>query len=410
MTQDTPSESSETQDTPKTTTQAEPPRSKPRAKKKSPGGRGGMWLWLLLLLMAAIAAGGWYLWQEMEEGQHQQLNELETAVEELREQLRAERQTRERESEQRQQEFQTLETQLETQMARQLEQQAQQRDQALSALDERLENTQRRLRAMSTTNREDWKLAEAQYLLRLANQRLLMERDATNALAMAEQVEQIFQTLNDGRLHGVRRALARDVRALRMADQVDREGIYLQMLSLTEQLQELPLADPLERLEGEDVQGLDAEPPGPDATRWQRIRYNVTQSFRNLRAALSDHLRIRRHDEPIAAQITTTEHFYLRQNLQLMMEQAQLALLREQPDIYRANLERAADWLEQYYGLNSQTGDVQDELRELAALSIRPELPDLSDTLSRLQSHMENLQRPEQEPDEDDQEREENEL
>jgi uroporphyrin-III C-methyltransferase len=397
VSQDTPSENSESQDTPATPqapespAQTEPPRPKARKKKSSSGGKGG--LWLLLLLIIALAAGGWYVWHELEQDDAQ-LSKLEAAVEELRAQLDTERQARERESQQRQEDMQRLASQLGNRVQQELQEQSREQSRALSDLDERLDNVQRRLRAMSTTNREDWKLAEAQYLLRLANQRLVMERDATNALALAEQVEQIFQTLNDGRLHAVRRALARDVRALRMAGQVDREGVYLQLLSLTEQLQELPLADPMERLEGDEAQDPEAEPPGPDASRWQRIRYRVAQSFRDLRAALSDHLRIRRHDEPIAAQISSTEHFYLRQNLQLMMEQAQLALLREQPDIYRANLERAATWLEQYYGLNSQTDEVQEELRELAALSIRPELPDLSETLSRLQAHLDNLQAP----------------
>lgn len=394
---ETPSEdaAAPSEPVPTTSTPSSATPKPPRAKKGggSSGGRGGLWL-ILLLLFIALCAGGWYFWQEVADDQHQ-LDQLQGAIQELGTQLQAERQAREREPQRRQQALAQLEQHLSGQW--------QQQQRTLSTLEEQLNSTRRRLNAMSTTNREGWKLAEAQYLLRLANQRLLMERDTSSALALTEQVAELFQTLNDGRLHNVRRALARDLRALRTAEQVDREGIYLQLLSLNEQLQALPLADPREHLGGEELEPEEATQPGSDASRWQRIRYRVAQSWHNLRAALSDHLRIRRHDQPIAAQLTPSEHFYMRQNLQLMMEQAQLALLREQPDIYRANLERAGLWLEQYYGRNTQTEQIHDELQQLAAHSIRSELPDLSDTLAQLNTHI-NEASVNEAPEKDDQE------
>src|SRR5690625_7395018 len=77
----------------------------------------------------------------------------------------------------------------------------------------------------------------------------------------------------------------------------------------------------------------------------------------------------------------------MRQNLQLMIEQAQLALLREQPDIYRPNLERAGRWLEEYYGRNARTEPIYEELRQLASHAIRSELPDQGDTLAERNAH-----------------------
>ena len=41
-------------------------------------------------------------------------------------------------------------------------------------LPQRLDSHNKRLLSLSSTSREDWLLAEAEYLLRLANQRLLM--------------------------------------------------------------------------------------------------------------------------------------------------------------------------------------------------------------------------------------------
>lgn len=368
------------EETPSSPKPSQPPPKPPRTPRRggSSGGRGGLWL-ILLLLLVALCAGGWYFWQEVTDDQRQ-LDQLQTTIQDLDTQLQAERQAREREPQQRRAALALLE--------QQLSQHLQQQQQTLANVEKQLSNTQRRLNAMSSANREGWKLAEAQYLLRLANQRLLLERDTNSALALTEQVAELFQTLNDGRLHNVRRALSRDIRALRTAEQVDREGIYLQLLSLNEQLQELPLIDPRELLEGEELSPEEVTEPGEQASRWQRIRYRVAQSWRNFRTALSDHLRIRRHDQPITAQLTPSEHLYMRQNLQLMIEQAQLALLREQPDIYRTNLERAGRWLEEYYGRNARTEPIYEELRQLASHAIRSELPDLSDTLAQLNAHI----------------------
>lgn len=377
------------------------PKAKRGPHKSRPNkGRTGLWLTLLVLLvlLGASSYGFWYLWQEQGPAQgegaqsSEQLDELQNQIEALRQRL--ERQPSEqRESEQlRQQLSQELGQQFDQRLEQQLEQQAQEGNLALENLQQRLNNTDRKLNAITGTNRQDWKLAEAEYLLRLANQRLLMENDASNALALAQATDRILNNLNDSDLFPVRRALARDINALKLADEVDKEGIYLQLMALSEQLDQLPLIEAMQR--GEQINGdLKTEPPGPEAGTWTKIKYNVGQSFQRMQDKLGDHLRIRRHEKPIEALATPAEQFYLRQNLRLMLEQAQVALLRDQPEIFATNLERAADWLKRYYTLNPKTQTVQDELLELAEASISQTLPDLSEPLSRLQDHIKRLHR-----------------
>ena len=133
--------------------------------------------------------------------------------------------------------------------------------------------------------------------------------------------------------------------------------------------------------------------PAADAGRWAGIRYRLSQSFRNFREQLSDHLRIRRHDQPVRALMSPSEHFYLRQNLRLMLEQAQAALLQEQSDIYQTNLRRASQWLEEYFVLNPQTQAVREQLLDLAQTPVTQSLPDLSSALALLQEHVARLHR-----------------
>src|SRR5690606_37845313 len=97
-------------------------------------------------------------------------------------------------------------------------------DSMQSRQDEVLENTQsrlaevqlqlshqaQRLRALSETTREDWLLAEAEYLLRLASQRILTERQTSNAITLMETADGILRDLDDSDLFAVRKALAAD--------------------------------------------------------------------------------------------------------------------------------------------------------------------------------------------------------
>lgn len=346
-------------------------------------------VWLLVLVVIALpiagGLGAWLVWEQVQQ-QRSQLGELNRQLLEQEQALENQGQALENQS-------QTLAQlpdgrQLERDLRRSLEQAGRQQTDTLEQMEQRLNRVNRRLSAIASTDRQDWKLAEAEYLLRVANQRLVLERDSRNALALAQTADHILRDLDDSDLLPVRRALTRDIQALRLAGRIDREGLYLQLLALGELLPQLPLVEPLDgRLEEADTLELDVE--ATDPTVWQRIK----SSFSGVLGRLSDHIRIRRHDEPLSALADPREQFYLRQQLQLMLEQAQAGLLREEPEIYRTSLTRAADWLEQHYRLNPQTQEALASLRELAQVDVAPELPDLNEALNLLERHIEQLQR-----------------
>ncbi|WP_341936938.1 uroporphyrinogen-III C-methyltransferase [Marinimicrobium sp. C2-29] len=376
-----------------------PPKStaKPGRKARQPGGGKGKKTLLTLIvlvvlgLVAAVGYGSWTVWQIVQE-QDTELAELDDDLKDQSETLAQQRRTLEQQSSQLEQMPQRLRQQVQQDLEQVLREQNSDQSELLANLEQRLNRVDRRLSAIAGTNREDWKLAEAEYLLRLANQRLVLERDSQNALALAQTADAILRDLDDSNLLPVRRALASDIQALKLTDPVDREGLYLQLLALGEQIPNLPLVEPLsERTpdmgDTSATPEADAEPEADGA--WDRVK----QSFGRVLQRLSNHIRIRRHEEPITALADPREQFYLRQQLQLMLEQAQAALLREEGEIFRTSLNRAAGWLEEHYTLNPQTREVRATLLELAETPIAPELPDLNDALNRLESHIEQLHR-----------------
>ncbi|WP_158772456.1 uroporphyrinogen-III C-methyltransferase [Cobetia sp. L2A1] len=227
------------------------------------------------------------------------------------------------------------------------------------------------------TDARDWHYAEAEYLLRLANQRLQLERDVNGADALLENADARIAAANNPALLPVRKAIQSELASLDSVPRVDRSGIYLALLAQQEQLARLPLkqdvAEIAAKVENESV------PSGG----WQK----QLARFGN---ELKDLVTVRRHDEALEALITPEQESYLRQNVRLVLEQAQLALLKEEPKLYQAAIEKAVTLVNGYY--DTKVDGVKNavtKLEELKGKTIRPELPDISASLSTLRELIE---------------------
>jgi len=84
----------------------------------------------------------------------------------------------------------------------------------------------------------EWKVAEVAYLLRIANHRLLMERDVDGSLELLTAAEEILVELDDFAFYQVRSRLAEETRALAAVEANDLPGIYLELEALKRQLRQ----------------------------------------------------------------------------------------------------------------------------------------------------------------------------
>jgi len=77
-----------------------------------------------------------------------------------------------------------------------------------------------------------------------------------------------------------------------------------------------------------------------------------------------------------------------------MLEQAQVALLRQQADLYQHSLKRVAGWLQDYLIIDDErTRAAHAALKELQQWNVAPALPDISRSLQQLQSLVEQQRR-----------------
>lgn len=235
------------------------------------------------------------------------------------------------------------------------------------------------LAALLGRSEQGWGLAEVQYLLRIANQRLLLQRDVQTAKAALRSADLGLRELADPHYLGVREQIAAELESLEAVPAVDREGIYASLHACLERIDELPVA------------GTDYQPPDQSAAPGHAVK--TVTSWKELPAliwaSISDLFRLRDHEQPLEPMLPPERSYFLRENVRLQLTSARLALLRDDLMQYREALETARGWVSAHFAKDSApVAALVAQLGELAAINIRPDLPDISTSLSLLRQRM----------------------
>jgi uroporphyrin-3 C-methyltransferase len=230
----------------------------------------------------------------------------------------------------------------------------------------------KRLVELGSTTRSDWLLAEAEYLARLARQRLQTERSVKSPLALLESVDLILTQIDEPNLLAARTAVAEDITKLRLANDIDREGMYLELQALAANIEALDL---VELAEPEIIEQK------PVVTNHRQM--SVLDEFLS---DLSGLIRVRQRQQPIEPMLHQEEERIVRRNMQMIFEQAQIALLREEQKIYQATLQKAQNYLLRFFQSNPASEAVSQRLAVLLDTGIIQQLPDIYRSLDAIQS------------------------
>ncbi len=329
--------------------------------KKSGGGIVLLWL-CMAVIIAVIGYGAVFIARQYEQ-QQQVLNSFRVLLDEQKQTIELHQQS------------------MTDDLQKELADQQETVQAGMNDLAERIDTTTARVLALSSVSRDDWKLAEAQYLLRLAEQRILLERDSQNAIALALSADDVLRDINQAELVGVRKLLAEEIAVLKLAGFVDREGIYVRLAALANQIDAIPFVEPLGSAPDEPL--VEQQTPENEtlAEKGKRFFYGVLQK-------LGSYVRVRDHGKNINAVLPPAEQKYLQQNLRLMLEQAQVALLRNEASIYTESLVKAQNWINQYYTLNTQASAVLEELSSLQEENVAPELTSFTNSAAALNDYI----------------------
>lgn len=229
-------------------------------------------------------------------------------------------------------------------------------------------------------SRQEWRLAEAEHLLRLASLRLAALQDVNSARFLLTTANQILRDHDDPAAFAAREQLVSALEALQALPAIDRTGLFLQLGALGEQAARLNTRRPeFQAPAGSGVPAAAQVAEGDGASRWAEWWQRLS-GFVRLEFTASDEVR------PLLAGQTLEQ---LRLALRLALEQAQWAALNAQPQVYQGALEQARALLQRYFGLDAvENQALYDRLGELAGQPVALELPDLNPALNALQAYL----------------------
>jgi len=229
--------------------------------------------------------------------------------------------------------------------------------------------------------RNDWLLAEADYLLRLASHRLLLARDTGSALAAMQTADERLRDLADPAVIPVRNTLAEDISRLKAVHEPDIAGLSARLSALAHAVDSLPLLSAYTARMPTNVEADSAE--NARVEDWKQLPEAIWSDIKKL-------LVIRERHGKVIPLLSPEQHFFLIQNLKLKLEQARLALLNAEQDIYQERLQTAADWIRDFFKQDDPTTQAMlAQLEQLAAENIKPALPDISASYRALQDFRE---------------------
>ncbi|HEY0722226.1 MAG TPA: uroporphyrinogen-III C-methyltransferase [Gammaproteobacteria bacterium] len=254
---------------------------------------------------------------------------------------------------------------------------ARERDTRLAARQEALEQGMQALRDQLGSEHLEWVVAEADYLLRYANRRLLLERDVRGALIALRSTDALLADGANPLYLPVREQLRNEIQSLEALAPLDVDGIALQLGGLSRQLAALPLATARR-----DIAAALA-PETQAATEEGSV---VGRFFTAMWNEVKGLVTVRRLDQKVQPLLPPEQRYFLEQNLRLRLEMARLALLRGDAPSYKEDLTAAVAWLDAYYDSSDPAvRQSRDAIAALAKLNIAPALPEIGGSLHTLE-------------------------
>ncbi len=256
---------------------------------------------------------------------------------------------------------------------------------AQASLQASVQASQAELTRAISRNRIDWAVAEVEHILRLANEQIQLEQNVAKAITTLRTADQRLKSLGDPVLLKVQEALEQDIASLAQVDVPDISSIALTLGQLANDAQKLTTigstdvtATSESKAEEEDI-NTTAEIVADNSL--QAIKGFATAALQGFGSLVV----VKKDDKTFAPVIPPSQAFFVRQNLQLKLETARIALLKQDNATFHDAIKTAISWTEQYFnGASATTKKFIADLSSLSTLNLAPALPDISGSLSAL--------------------------
>ena len=236
-------------------------------------------------------------------------------------------------------------------------------------LKDSLTRAEAQLERQSGIDQAAWRMAEAEFNVRMAIQRLQVARDVAAALLLLRGADQLLTGVDTRKAELLRRLITSNIAELSALPRVDRIGLLSQLQALEQQVGRLELVSL--GFESEPLSGPASDNPS-DSPSFLQQAISVLSSYFVVTTLESSEVRPLPSEWAALAQSSLTA----------MFEQARLSLLMGDQTNFVASLDRTASFIKRHSRADdSRAISIVESLVALTVVDIAPPFPDLSETL-----------------------------
>ncbi|MCK5898770.1 MAG: uroporphyrinogen-III C-methyltransferase, partial [Methylococcales bacterium] len=218
--------------------------------------------------------------------------------------------------------------------------------------------------------RGDWLMADAEYLLSVANQRLHLVGDLKTTAEALKAADERLHESGDGAAFKIRAQITKEITSLKDVKVNDIVGSYAQLKSLIDTVDRLTLILPYaEKPLKKDDKKLPKKADGVVEVVLKQIDGYVT---------------VRHNDKEVEKIITHEEAKLIKQQLGIKLEMIKIALIQENTALYESSMTDALEWLKKHFIMNKVSKTFIDVLDKLKKEYVNSELPDISLSLKMM--------------------------
>lgn len=246
-------------------------------------------------------------------------------------------------------------------------------------LNRRMQELQAHVNALSSTDVKNWLLAQADFMVKMAGRKLWNDHDPVTAAVLLKSADSSLAEMNDPSLLDIRKSINNDIASLSAINQVDYDGIILRLNQLSNEVDNLRIAD----LNSGDAKADDESELSSDIADWKQ---NLTRSWKNF---TNDFITVRVRDGSEAPLLAPNQDIYLRENIRSQLLIAAQAVPRYQEETYKQSLEQVSTWVRAYFDVEAPaTKAFLAEVDELVNQPIATEMPDALESQPKLEKIM----------------------
>ncbi len=232
-----------------------------------------------------------------------------------------------------------------------------------------------RLQRQLGKTRGDWLIADAEYLLSVANERLHLVGDVNTTREALEAADQRLRESGDAATFKVREEIAKELSLLKSIKVPDVVGIYATIQTLQDRVDKLALVLPYTgKILAAQTDTKPATEPNGESPGL------LDSAISQLQGAV-----IIRHTEHEVKEILTPEEaLFIREQLRVKLEMVKISLVQRNEALFESSLADVKKWTEQNFTKNADDNSFLADLERLNITKISSQLPDISLSLKML--------------------------